>query len=559
MTRREHERKGETGPKSLRQAKQGVKSARPGKPPVEELENCTFLDTELVFSKESDAYPELKSQMKRFVEALDKKPLPKGLRSPIASGPKREPTSWRNVETLLANLHYIKAKRKSTVAVDLSPNKYADSALSSSGFINLMKLAEHYKFVILDKGFNNDEVWRPNRKARIKPTAKLIKLFETDLAEPQIIDALVTSPDELIKLKHTIREETLYWKHGALIPGEKKTKERVPRKEWEKTLTQDKKEELRSIEQSLESFNSLLKEYKITYLSRSDNYWHTLHPALFCSYSDDFKHGGRFYTGKGGHTNLSKMERKTIMYNGQPTVELDYGGLHIRILYHMAGTEYPWEDDPYKDVLQEMDKDYSQLQRDFGDEFAKEIRNDLKVMLLTLVGDKTKEHIKNPLDSAARKINFNLFRKWEKKTDPEKIEEEKRKNLKCKARWERAGLLNRNGSTYNVVEAFVGAHQPIEDYFLKGKAVELQNRDAQMALRVMNEMMVNENDICVPALPVHDSFITYSQYPYPQQLRAAMEKTYREVMQQVTNTDREFDIPIKPSEEEILRRSRIRA
>jgi hypothetical protein len=383
-------------------------------------------------------------------------------------------------------------------------------------------------------------------------------LFETDLAEPQIIDAVVTSPDDLIKLKHAVRKTVPSEKSGRRRKGKKK-KERVPRKEWEKTLTQDKKEELRTIEQSLEAFNSLLKEYKITYLSKDDNYCHILHPALYCSYSEDFDHGGRFYTGKGGHTNLSQIERDTIRFNGLPTVELDYGGLHIRMLYHMARTEYPWEGDPYKDVLQTIGKDYSGLQRDLGDDSAKAIRNDLKEVLLKLVGDKTKDDAEEPLVRAANNVTYKLFNQWTTKKDPEKKEEEKRKNLDCKGRWERAGLLNSQGKPEKVLRAFVKAHHPIKDYFLTGKAVELQNIDAQMALRVMNEMMVNENDICVPALPVHDSFITYSQYPYPQQLRAAMEKAYREVMQQVTNTDREFDIPIKPSEEEILRRSRIRA
>jgi len=441
------------------------------------------------------------------------------------------------------------AKGKSTLVVSLSPNTYAGSALSS-GTINLIELAVHYEFLILDKGFNSDSVWQPNRRARIKPTAKLHRLLGVNPSGPQIIDAIVTRPDELIKLRRTVRETIPYKKNGITLTREKKKKTPVPREEWEKKKpSQDKREELQALERSLESFNSLLQSAEITYTSKEDNRRHTLHPALFCSYTDDFEHGGRFYTGKGGHMNLPKIERDTIEFNGQPTAELDYGGLHIRILYHMAGTEYPCEDDPYKDVLQTMGKSYEQLQRVFGEEFAKEIRNDLKLVLLTLVGDKTKEHIQNPVANAAGKINHNLFRKWEDKTDPETIEEEKRKNLECKARWDEAGLLNRDGSTYDVVKAFVAAHQRIKDYFLKGFALNLQNIDAKMALHVMNQMMVNEADECVPALPVHDSFITLREEPYPQRLRTAMETAYREVMQEVTSRDTEFRIPIKPTED----------
>src|SRR5262249_1638443 len=54
---------------------------------------------------------------------------------------------------------------------------------------------------------------------------------------------------------------------------------------------------------------------------------------------------GRLYTGKFGHQSLSKIERKTICIDGGPTVELDYGGLHPRLLYHLGGIDY--QDDPY--------------------------------------------------------------------------------------------------------------------------------------------------------------------------------------------------------------------
>ena len=538
----ENREKGETRPR----AKQDVKSARPRQLPVEQLENCTFLNLELVFYEKSNAYPKLKMQMNRFVAALNSdEPLPRGLRSAITTGPKRAPASWRNVETLLANLYHMKAKRKSTVAVSLSPNAYSNSTVNS-GMINLIKLAAHHNLIVLDKGFRNPTEPRKSRKSRIKPTAKLNRLLKADLSEPQIIDAIVAVPDELIKLKRTNRETSVYWNNERLYSGIIKTKEPVPRKEWEKTLTQGKKEELKSLEHAIESFNSLLEEYTITYLAQEDNLRHTLHPALFCSYNDNFERGGRFYTGVGGHTNLSKKERDTIMFDGQPTVELDYGGMHVRMLYHLAGGEYPWDGDPYKDVLREMGKDYDGLQRKFGEDFAKAIRNDLKVMLLTLVGDEIGENIKNPLGNAAKKINHNLFNKWTVKKDPEKQENEKAKNLECKARWDKAGLLNKSGSTLKVVKSFVEAHEPINEYFQKGVAVELQNIDAKIARKVMGALMLTDKDKCVPVLPVHDSFIVFRQERHSQRLRAAMGEAYREVLQQVTGTNTEFKIPVRP-------------
>jgi hypothetical protein len=58
----------------------------------------------------------------------------------------------------------------------------------------------------------------------------------------------------------------------------------------------------------------------------------------------DFAKGGRFY---GGHWQNIPAEggRDQITINGQPTIEIDYRGLHIRLLYQEAGKEMPA--DPY--------------------------------------------------------------------------------------------------------------------------------------------------------------------------------------------------------------------
>jgi hypothetical protein len=58
----------------------------------------------------------------------------------------------------------------------------------------------------------------------------------------------------------------------------------------------------------------------------------------------DFANGGRFY---GGHWQNIPAEggRDTITINGEPTIEIDYRGLHIRLLYQEAGKPMPA--DPY--------------------------------------------------------------------------------------------------------------------------------------------------------------------------------------------------------------------
>jgi hypothetical protein len=52
----------------------------------------------------------------------------------------------------------------------------------------------------------------------------------------------------------------------------------------------------------------------------------------------DWCHGGRFYHAP--HLTIPSACRKTMVINGEPTTELDYSGLHIRMLYHHVGIDY---------------------------------------------------------------------------------------------------------------------------------------------------------------------------------------------------------------------------
>jgi hypothetical protein len=49
----------------------------------------------------------------------------------------------------------------------------------------------------------------------------------------------------------------------------------------------------------------------------------------------DWHHGGRFY--KAPHITMPSACRKTMRINGEPTVEPDYSGQHIRMLYNLIG------------------------------------------------------------------------------------------------------------------------------------------------------------------------------------------------------------------------------
>lgn len=472
----------------------------------DELENNAIMNLTLVFCRKSPISPALGTLRQAFVDALTTPPLPEGFRPPIATGSRRERASSRNVETLLANLLDMKAKGKPTLSLSLRPDTYSHTKLSS-GFINLVKLAAHKSrgLLILKEGFRDPANPKNSRTARIKPSRAFRELLDTVVASE---DDIVSEPHDLINLRLG------------------KTKEIVPRTRWNASDQQART--LTAVEMSLNWFNLVIGEYEITYTKAGDGETHFLYPVLYAVYTDDFEHGGRFYTGKGGHQNLSKPERATIRFNGHPTVELDFGGLHIRMLYHLAGSKWPLKLDPYAAVLEAMDLDADAIFQDFPD-----IRDDLKEMLLALINETTR----TPKE-AVNRASFRLFNHWVATKDPAKKEEERHECKARKFRWGMAGLRPKE-----VLAAFQKAHAPIRDQFSKGIGLELQNIDATIARWVMFELMVSDADECIPCLPIHDSFITFAEYEST--LREAMEMVYREVLRQQTGRDAPFRIPVK--------------
>jgi len=486
--------------------------------PKEELENNEYSNMTHIFAKKSVSYEIFQELQQKFIDALMETPLPEGFRPPIASGKRREKTSRRNVETLLANLLNMKMKGKSSLSVSLSPNTYSNTKVNA-GFINLFKLAAHRsrQLLILKKGFQDIRRSENSRQGRIIPGRKFWELMDTAIVSE---DDIVSEPHDLINLRQG------------------KTKEIVPRIIWERNNTKEQAEKLHTIELGLCWFNLVCSEYEMGYIRAEDGEKHFLYPILYIVYTDDFQHGGRLYTGKGGHQSLSKIERSTIRFNGHPTTELDFGGLHIRMLYHLAGIEYPLDKDPYAAVLETMGKNPEKIFKQFP-----AIRDDLKTMLLALINGTIEK--KDKFKEAIRRADYRLFNEWTKIKNPHYREDKK---LECelhKERWIKAGLLDDEGKTSKVIRAFLKAHSLIENEFSSGRGLNLQNIDGTIAFWILCEMMFspNNSDCSIPCLPIHDSFITFTAYK--NKLKTAMKMIYESVMQLVTKSKKSFKIPVK--------------
>lgn len=155
-------------------------------------------------------------------------------------------------------------------------------------------------------------------------------------------------------------------------------------------------------------------------------------------FNENFERGGRFYGGW-WQSVPSKM-RPYILIDGVPTVEVDFKGYHIALLYSLSGINY-FEGSPNRDPYQ-VDVDGWN-------------RGDVKLLLQIVLNCKKQ----NVIDA------YNNARTDEGK---EPIP---------------ADRLN------SLIAIFEEMHRPIKPYFYKGLGITLQNIDAQIAASVMRDCM----------------------------------------------------------------------
>jgi hypothetical protein len=367
----------------------------------------------------------------------------------------------------------------------------------------------------------------PKKGYRFEGNGRLTRLWPRrtlrNLLKKIDSNRIYSEPNSLIQLR-------------AKKKPDQKRGDRIPRSEWNQT--EEEEQMLNGLEGHIRKFNQVVSEYKIDFHSERNQRREILYPVMFSSYTQDWKQGGRFYTPKGGHQSLSKEERSTIRFNGHDTVELDFGGLHIRMLYHLNGNAYSIDSDPYGAVLATLGKDPDVVFREFD-----MIRTDLKKMLLALINDTSSPK------QAEHRANWRLSNSWKAvsmistrndKQDGEQSDDARRECALRGKQWNKVGL-----TVELVLKAFETAHKPIAHEFSKGNGLILQNYDATIAREVMVKMMLNEYARPIPTLPIHDSFITFREYR--SELECAMRESYQTVLEKVTNSKGSFEIPIKPS------------
>ena len=156
-----------------------------------------------------------------------------------------------------------------------------------------------------------------------------------------------------------------------------------------------------------------------------------------------FDEGGRFYCQL---QNLPKNQRKRLFFNGEPTIEIDFSGMHPHLLYHLQRDDF--SGDPYR--IEGFDRDV------------------VKVAFNTLINRDSSKYKEPPGRSLARNLNMT-------------IEE---------------------GTTLE--SAIYRLHYRIAGRFNTGYGLKLQKVDSQIAYKVM---MYFFTEIKKPLLMIHDSAI----------------------------------------------------
>ncbi|UCF84273.1 MAG: hypothetical protein JSV50_01165 [Desulfobacteraceae bacterium] len=187
--------------------------------------------------------------------------------------------------------------------------------------------------------------------------------------------------------------------------------------------------------------------------------------------NESFKLGGRFYGAF--HLELPKELRSHIEINNEPTVELDFSALHIRMLYHLEGIDY--RQDPYTAVCD-----------------SEEERKIYKLVQLIAINSESEKKAVKAIRDQLRKndIIFDLS----------------------------------NKSILRCLGKFRKFHYPIAKYLNTGVGLKLQNLDSRIADIILKAMTSNE----IPCLPVHDSYIV--RETDMNFLLEVMKKSYERIM-----------------------------
>lgn len=242
----------------------------------------------------------------------------------------------------------------------------------------------------------------------------------------------------------------------------------------------------RWMEKKLKEYNELLAEQEITIEIGDERLpyemFHLYRPfirheieSLETLENKDFVFGGRIY---GPWANASGEKRKTILINGEETIELDRVASHLNAMYQFITEKpYPGKDAYYLEIdgvviPRSIVKKYSSLMQGSKPKYQS---------TATRVARSFRQDAEKNTAKQQDKDNYELFKQWKKDYKPTQI-----------------------------IDNFLDRHPKISDHYRKGKAygdlISCWESD------ILFEILIDLTDKGIPALSVYDSVIVPIQY-----------------------------------------------
>ena len=307
------------------------------------------------------------------------------------------------------------------------------------------------------------------------PTAELILWFETNKIKPLLHDRA-----ELIELrKKKISHSTKIEDKTIPIDGKWQT---IKQEKRVKVVTSirvsiPKKDKAKAdqLAQTVRTYN----EVWLNHIATLDGGY--IVPWCKRIFNESLDYGGRFY---GSFQQLPKEQRSRILIDGLSTIEPDYSGYHINLLYTRQGAQLQGE--PY-DIA--------------GYDMAV-----IKAVMLPLLNSENLAQLASNVTRSAKPELKQWHEKWQRK----QAHYTKRRALGIRAtRPDKPDYLNgfiegipehTNGK--QVIEAIKNKHPLIAHYFgTKNIGVRLQKQDSEIMAAVLSKLALHG----IPALPIHDS------------------------------------------------------
>ena len=219
-----------------------------------------------------------------------------------------------------------------------------------------------------------------------------------------------------------------------------------------------------------EKCDLFLKDYAT---NKVDNEIYLRNPYIYRVFNEDFKTGGRYYDGI--ESNMPKILRNLLYINGDKTIEKDFSGMHIRMLYNLKG------ENPRGNFYDDLSGDDPVL------------RNLYKLIALISINAGSQKAVYKAIRNKTKNSELkSLF--------PEKITDDSIKFY------------------YNI---WLKAHSKIAEYFNSDIGVKLQYKDSLISSGVIKHFTRKG----IPVLVIHDSFIVNDKYSA--ELVEVMKKEYK--------------------------------